>query len=134
MPNKQAVCLLNDSFPPVIDGVANAVKNYAQVIRDSDYEPIVITPSHPEEEDGAFSFPVIRYPSMDFRKMTGYMAGIPFSPEVARRLEGTDVALLHSHCPIMSQQDMVRLDVHGAGAGAASDCGCAAGADLPHKI
>ena len=75
MPNKQAVCLLNDSFPPVIDGVANAVKNYAQVIRDSDYEPIVITPSHPEEEDGAFSFPVIRYPSMDFRKMTGYMAG-----------------------------------------------------------
>ena len=29
MPNKQAVCLLNDSFPPVIDGVANAVKNFA---------------------------------------------------------------------------------------------------------
>lgn len=102
MPSKQAVCLLNDSFPPVIDGVANAVKNYAQVMQGSDYAPIVITPSHPEEEDGAFSFPVIRYPSMDFRKMTGYMAGIPFSPEIARRLDGTDVALLHSHCPIMS--------------------------------
>ena len=26
---KRSVCLINDSFPPVIDGVANAVTNYA---------------------------------------------------------------------------------------------------------
>ncbi len=26
------VCLLNDSFPPAIDGVANAVVNYARII------------------------------------------------------------------------------------------------------
>jgi len=24
------ICLLNDSFPPLIDGVANAVVNYAK--------------------------------------------------------------------------------------------------------
>ena len=29
-----SVCLLNDSFPPVIDGVANAVLNYASMIQD----------------------------------------------------------------------------------------------------
>ena len=26
------ICLLNDSFPPIIDGVSNTVANYARVI------------------------------------------------------------------------------------------------------
>ena len=26
----KSICLLNDSFPPLIDGVANTVVNYAQ--------------------------------------------------------------------------------------------------------
>ena len=29
---KLNVCLLNDSFPPVIDGVANVVRNYAEYL------------------------------------------------------------------------------------------------------
>lgn len=103
MKNGQVICLLNDSFPPVIDGVANAVKNYAQVIHESSYESVVVTPAHPDEEDSTFPYPIIRYPSMDLRKATGgYMAGIPFSPEIAQRLEQKQVTLLHSHCPIIS--------------------------------
>ena len=34
MPNRTS-CLINDSFPPVTDGVANAVVNYARVITES---------------------------------------------------------------------------------------------------
>ena len=30
---KRNICLMNDSFPPVIDGVANAVTNYARNIQ-----------------------------------------------------------------------------------------------------
>ena len=30
MRENTGICLLNDSFPPLIDGVANAVVNYAQ--------------------------------------------------------------------------------------------------------
>ena len=30
--DKRTICLLNDSFPPEIDGVANAVVNYAKNI------------------------------------------------------------------------------------------------------
>ena len=30
------VCLLNDSFPPLIDGVANAVVNYADILLKED--------------------------------------------------------------------------------------------------
>ena len=30
------------------------------------------------------------------------MAGVPFSPEVVRKLSGKKIALLHAHCPIIS--------------------------------
>ena len=103
MENNETICLLNDSFPPVIDGVANAVKNYADIIHQTGEDVVVVTPSHPESDDRVFPYPVIRYPSLDFRKMTGgYTVGIPFSPAIARQLSERKVALLHAHCPIAS--------------------------------
>lgn len=102
MNNNPTVCLLNDSFPPLIDGVANAVRNYAENLGKSGFDPMVITPAHPQAEDGERPYPVIRYPSLDLRDKTGYLAGIPFSPEIVRQLEGRKVAILHSHCPIAS--------------------------------
>ena len=85
MDNSSTVCLLNDSFPPLIDGVVNAVMNYADALPETGFSPIVITPDHPQAEDSLFPYPVIRYPSIDFRDKTGgYMAGIPFSPDIAR--------------------------------------------------
>ena len=103
MENRETICLLNDSFPPVIDGVANVVKNYANIIYASGESPVVITPAYPGSNDAQFPYPIVRYPSLDFRKLTGgYTAGIPFSPAITRVLEGREVAILHSHCPIAS--------------------------------
>lgn len=102
MESQQTICLLNDSFPPFIDGVANAVMNYAKFIEENDSKAMVITPDHPEADDSGFSYPVVRYPSIDLRSKTGYMAGVPFSPEIAHRLDRENVAVLHSHCPIVS--------------------------------
>ena len=102
MNSNSTICLLNDSFPPLIDGVANAVTNYAEQITAQGGRAIVAAPAHPQANDDNFSYPVIRYPSVDLRKKTGYMAGIPFSPETARRISEENIALLHSHCPIVS--------------------------------
>ena len=102
MNTTKTVCLLNDSFPPLIDGVANVVMNYAAHLEEDSYAPMVITPQHPQADDSPFPYPVLRYPSIDLREKTGYLAGVPFSPELASRLEGEQVALLHSHCPIVS--------------------------------
>lgn len=102
MSNKQTICLLNDSFPPLIDGVANVVVNYAQQLTDSRFEPMVITPAQADADDRDFPYPVARYPSISTQRFEGYPAGIPFSPEVARQIEAREVAVLHSHCPIMS--------------------------------
>ena len=102
MDEKQSICLLNDSFPPVIDGVANAVTNYALHIEKSHGHAVVATPAYPGADDAGYPFPVLRYPSIDTRKLVGYVAGFPFSPELLSRLREEGVGLLHSHCPAAS--------------------------------
>ena len=99
---ENAICLLNDSFAPVIDGVANAVMNYAKNLSSDEESSVVITPDYPGADDSQFPYPVLRYPSLDLRKSTGYTAGIPFAPGLLRSLEPYHVRLLHSHCPIVS--------------------------------
>ena len=100
--DKLNVCLVNDSFPPEIDGVANAVTNYAAIINGELGAATVVTPSNPEADDAAFPFPVCRYPSLDTTKLVGYRAGLPFSPEIQDTLEDDGFDIIHSHCPISS--------------------------------
>ena len=100
--DKLNICLINDSFPPVIDGVANAVKNYAQIINDKHGKAAVVTPYYPDADDSAYAFPIYRYPSLMLPKKLGYRAGIPFSPELMAQVQGEHFNLIHSHCPITS--------------------------------
>ena len=102
MRENTGICLLNDSFPPLIDGVANAVVNYAQHLTERGDAVTVATPAVPGADDSAFPFPVLRYPSFDTRKKLGYVSGRPFSPELAARLQKEGVGVLHTHCPIVS--------------------------------
>lgn len=99
---KLNVCLVNDSFPPAIDGVANAVTNYAKYISSEHGNATVVTPFYPNADDAAFNFPVVRYPSIDATKLVGYRAGLPFSAETMEKLENANFDIIHSHCPITS--------------------------------
>ena len=96
------ICLFNDSFPPVIDGVATAVRNYAQIITEKHGGAAVVTPYYPGVDDSVYPFPVLRYPSLGLSKKLGYRAGIPFSPELMGKLQQARFDVLHSHCPISS--------------------------------
>ena len=102
MTQKRSICLINDSFPPVIDGVANAVTNYATVIQKDFGNATVVTPYYPNASDSVYSFPVLRYPSIDMTKLVGYRAGFPLSPELMAQVEERHIDLIHSHCPITS--------------------------------
>ncbi|MBQ9421139.1 MAG: glycosyltransferase, partial [Lachnospiraceae bacterium] len=112
---KQTICLMNDSFPPQLDGVANTVSNYASIIEKKLGHSVVVTPEFPDKHDDRFGFPIIRFPSLDARWFIGYMAGIPFSPNVARQLKGEKVALMHCHCPaaamVLARQLRSSVDV-----------------------
>lgn len=95
------VCLMNDSFPPLIDGVANAVYNYADILTKWGQGAVVVTPSYPNVTDH-YPFPVIRYSSMNTTKLVGYRAGYPFERKMLNRLQKENCELIHSHCPVMS--------------------------------
>lgn len=96
-----SVCLLNDSFPPAIDGVANAVVNYARTIHQGLGSAVVAVPDYPDVEDD-YPFPVIRYPSVDTTGIIGYRAGYPFSAKTLGALVDAAPDIIHSHCPVMS--------------------------------
>ena len=95
------VCLMNDSFPPTIDGVANAVVNYAKNITAHHGRCAVATPEYPGVQDD-YPFPVVRYPSLDTVQLTGYRAGYPLAPETIETLRRMDFNLIHTHCPVSS--------------------------------
>ena len=99
---QHTICLLNDSFPPTIDGVANAVLNYAGIIEESYGHSIVVTPYVSEADDSSYPFDVVRYPSIDTRKLFGYVTGYPFSPDAAHTIEEQHAEVLHTHCPVTS--------------------------------
>ena len=98
---KMTVCVLNDSFPPTIDGVANATLNYARCIQKSHGRAIVATPWYPGVKDN-YPFKVIRYASAAITKRLGYRGGIPFDPRMQYFLAHQDVDIIHTHCPFMS--------------------------------
>ncbi|RGZ00429.1 glycosyltransferase [Clostridium sp. AM58-1XD] len=102
MKEKNTVCLMNDSFPPIIDGVANAVVNYCIYYQKNFGSAVAAVPYHPDAVDEAFPFPVIRYRSYDTTRLVRYRAGYPFSVEAIKQLKAKDPDLIHSHCPFMS--------------------------------
>ena len=102
MPHRKlTVCLMNDSFPPAIDGVANAVVNYARIIDRRLGKTIVAAPDYPNVEDN-YPFPVVRYRSIDTTRIVGYRAGYPFSVRTVAALADAKPDIIHSHCPAMS--------------------------------
>ncbi len=92
--------LLNDSFPPMIDGVANAVKAYADILSEHD-EPVVITPKYPHIVD-KYPYEVFRYQSIPTDKILSYRAGNPFNPISVAELINKKFDILHVHCPFAS--------------------------------
>lgn len=95
------VGLFNDSFPPMIDGVSNAIYNYAQVIQKNHGTAVVATPWYPKVQD-SYPFTVYRYPSANISRRLGYRAGNPFDLLLLHNLQREKLDILHTHCPFAS--------------------------------
>lgn len=96
-----SVGLFNDSFPPLIDGVSQTVKNYATHLHDMNCRVTVATPSYHGVED-AYPFDVVRYPSVNVGEKVGYRVGVPFDPATLVRLRSKKLDLMHVHSPFAS--------------------------------
>lgn len=95
---KLKVALFNESFPPFIDGVAMAVKNYAQVIHDKFGESFVVTPRLKGIYDD-YPFKVIRYHSVRTNEKIQYPAGNPLSIPAIRTIRKEKPDIIHVHSP-----------------------------------
>ena len=94
--------LFNDSFPPRVDGVAQAVSNYAQALyRRGDTDVTVFAPKDIQQDD-QYPFPVVRYASVPAGRRVGYRAGNPFIPHQLHRMRQLGIDLYHVHCPFAS--------------------------------
>ena len=98
------ITLLNDSFPPVIDGVANVVMNYARIMTEKNMAEVMVgTPQYPDADYSAYPYPVVPYQSFDTTGIvSGYRAGNPFAVKALEELTSFQPDLIHTHCPVSS--------------------------------
>ena len=95
------VCLLNDSFPPVIDGVVNVVMNYANYLhQDHGCEVVVGTPYYPDTDYSSYPYRVVPYRSYNTTALaSGYRTGDPFEERAVSELASFSPDVIHTHCP-----------------------------------
>ncbi|NLC44817.1 MAG: glycosyltransferase family 4 protein [Clostridiales bacterium] len=99
----------NDSFPPIMDGVANVVRNYAYWLEKKYGRCYVITPYVPNYKDSE-DFDVLRYASLPVPGRYPYRAGIPYpSNEVKNKLINIPFDLVHAHSPFSAGQIALRV-------------------------
>ncbi|WP_051638738.1 glycosyltransferase [Butyrivibrio sp. NC2002] len=98
------ICLLNDSFPPIIDGVANVVMNYARIMtEDIGAKVIVGTPRYPGADYDNYPYKVVAYPSLDTTELVaGYRTGNPLSIRGIGQMAAFKPDIIHTHCPASS--------------------------------
>ncbi len=98
------VCLLNDSFPPVIDGVANTVMNYAGILTADHLAKVTVaTPGYPDADYAGYPYEVVPYSSFSIGDMVeGYRAGNPLDVPAIEQLVSGAPDIIHSHCPVVS--------------------------------
>ncbi len=96
---KTNVIQFSESFPPVMDGVANVARNYAYWIKQKYGKSYVVTPEFPGYVDDEI-FPVLRYPSLPLTLRKPYRLGVGIhNPGLWKKLYNLNVDLVHAQSP-----------------------------------
>lgn len=110
---KANVGLFNDCFPPVMDGVAVCVENYAHWLQKMVGEVKVITPTVPGADYSKLDYEVIDYVSVPVPKREPYVTGIAeVDPRFLVSIAKTRFKILHAHCPFASGVAARRIARH----------------------
>ncbi len=92
----------NESFPPIVDGVANVVKNYAYWMNKKYGSCCVVTPKYPDAVDN-YDYPVYRYSSVKVPTRHEYRFGLPqMSTAFWMDLKKIPFDIVHAHSPFSS--------------------------------
>lgn len=101
--------IFNDCFPPIMDGVSVATKNYAYWLHEKTGNACVVTPSYPFYQDQE-PYPVYRYSSLPIPLRKPYRLGFPrIDWTFNTRLAHLPFGLVHAHCPFSSGALAMRI-------------------------
>ncbi len=104
------VGLFNDCFPPVMDGVAVCVENYAKWMQKMAGGVKVITPNVPGADYGKLDYQVLDYFSIPVPKRHPYVTGIAeIDPMFLARIAKLRFKIVHAHCPFATGMAAQRL-------------------------
>lgn len=108
-----SVGLFNDCFPPVMDGVAVCVQNYAEWLQKMVGDVKVITPNVPGTDYSKLDYQVLDYVSVPVPKREPYVTGIAeVDPRYLVQISKYRFKILHAHCPFASGVAARRLARH----------------------
>ena len=104
MANKlRNIGLFNDSFPPVMDGVAICVENYAHWMQELVGGVSVITPENMDADYSYKKYEVLSYLSVAVPFRPPYVTGISdLDPAFKAKLMRRQFRIVHAHCPFTS--------------------------------
>ena len=94
------VGLFNESFPPVMDGVAVCVENYARWIQEKVGGVSVVTPRKLNAKYGQYPYEVLDYASVPVPFRHPYVTGIAqIDPLLRAKLYRRRFKIVHAHSP-----------------------------------
>lgn len=98
---KLKVAVMNDAFPPTVDGTSSTTLNYANILNKNHCDVMVITPRAPRVKDD-YPYEVFRYDAFQFNYKEQYQFGWPFRHALRKHVWKQNLDLMHFHCPIAS--------------------------------
>lgn len=97
------VGLFCDAFPPVMDGVAVCMENYAKWMQKKAGAVKVITPKVPGADYSSLDYQVLDYLSVPVPKRHPYVTGIAeMDPVFLAKIAKIRFKIVHAHCPFAS--------------------------------
>ena len=112
LPRKEEanVGLFCDCFPPVMDGVAVCMENYAKWMQKMAGEVKVITPKVPGVDYSGLDYQVLDYLSVPVPKRHPYVTGIAeIDPRFLTKISKIRFKIVHAHCPFASGMAAQRI-------------------------
>ena len=102
--------LFNESFPPVMDGVAVCVENYARWMQEKVGGVSVVTPRNPGADYSDKSYEVLDYLSVPVPFRAPYVTGISeIDPAFLKQILKRRFKIVHAHSPFVCGMTAARV-------------------------
>lgn len=99
----------NDSFPPTVDGVANTLINYCNILNSKARKCYGIIPSYPVDND-IYDFPILNFKSIPVPFRNEYRFAIPNTDlTLSSQIKKIDFNILHAHSPFTSGRIALKI-------------------------